>query len=287
MRIYGAVALVLLVLLLVIESGRGFGWSYNDSACARCGRLRHIERRYGITTADRTDDSELSKWLSRYRSGVCKHDWQPIAGGHATGLRFGHWDGRSPLCDALRQIHRLDAAIGETETRKLLDRYDEILDTPGRGDRFTKLRLFRKELEDQRLTAGCTDPHSLLPNPAEARYLDTLGVGECLFVPAQAGNTARLYLVLTAEIGGRTLPDIVVCNAQEALDSLDEHEGSGPDSIVVFFILPARNSSMGSVSGFTRAQLKELTELPEDKAKLKVLEHAWALWEMPKEMQSK
>jgi hypothetical protein len=280
-RICGGVALVLLALLLAIESGREFGWSYSDLVCARCGRYRHIERRYGITTVESVDENEVSKWLSLYRSGACKHEWIGFSGGRADGFGFVNFDGMSPWHDALRQIHRLDPVIGEAETKKLLDRYYEILDVPNRGDQHVNLRLFRKELEDQSLAAGLKDRDSLLHTETETRDLSAVGIEEQLFHPAQDGRPATLYLVLTAEASPRTLSGIVVQKAQEALDSLDEHGGSGPNSKVVFFIRLAKHSNSGTASAFSRAQLAELTQLPEGKARWKVLEHAWALQERP------
>lgn len=149
MRIWGTVALVLLVLLLVIENGRQFGWSYSDSTCARCGKWHHTERRYRVTTVDRIGGDDLSEWLSRYRSGACKHHWTAVSGGSASGLGFGHWDGGGLWVSALRQIHRLDPVVGEAATRELLDRYYRILDMPRGAAQYGELRRFRKEMEDQ------------------------------------------------------------------------------------------------------------------------------------------
>jgi len=149
MRIGGAVALVLLVLLLVMGCGCRFGWSYSNSGCARCGRSHHTEKRYGVTTVDRIDGNNLSAWLSRYRSGACKHDWASVSGGSARGFGFMHWDGMSLWNRALRRIHRLDPVVGEAATRELLDRYYRILDMPRGAEQAGELQRLTKELEEQ------------------------------------------------------------------------------------------------------------------------------------------
>jgi hypothetical protein len=268
MRIYIASALAILALLLLVEGQRGFGRSYSDLVCTRCGKYREIKRRYGITTVDRVDDSELSKWLSQHRSGTCKHDWDPIAGGRGRG----HWDGGSPLYDALREIHRLHPVIGEAETRKLLDRYYEIVDIPDRADRSSKLKPFRKELGETSLATGFDDRAPSLHGQTGPQDLSAVEIDERIFHPAQDGKPATLYLVLTAKGDPHAFFRLAVLNAQEALESLDEHAGSGPDSRVVFFVRPARDHRFGSVSSFSRDQLKGLTQLPEEESRWIMLE---------------
>ncbi|MBT3292069.1 MAG: hypothetical protein HN904_15740 [Victivallales bacterium] len=102
-----------------------------------------------MTTVDRIDGDDLSEWLSRYRSGACKHHWTAVSGGSASGLGFGHWDGSSPWNRALRWIRKLDPVVGEAETRESLERYCQTLDVPDKARKRREIGRLAKELEDQ------------------------------------------------------------------------------------------------------------------------------------------
>jgi hypothetical protein len=136
------------------------------------------------------------------------------------------------------------------------------------------------------VAVGCAGHNSPSTQCAKAQHPSSAGIEERILAPASRGDTAQLYLVLTAKGDVRTWGGIVVRNAREALDSLDEFGDGGANFIVVFFIKPTRGSDTGAVSGFSRTQLKELTELPEEKARMKVSEHAWTFEKKPKKIQN-
>jgi len=124
--------LVAIMGLLLVSGCRKAEKSYCNSACARCGRHRHVETKSGVTIRDDTCENDISQWLSAYRSNTCSHVWIRFSGGSSKGIIWAkglHWDGVSYWDICLRYIKQLQSAVGEPVTRQLLKRYYSMLET--------------------------------------------------------------------------------------------------------------------------------------------------------------
>ena len=137
---------LIMVLSLSVPGCRKGDRSYSISSCARCGHGYRWETRSGTTT-EKLFDTDISPWLSRYRTGTCRHVWIPGAG-LSNGMYWrgvNHWD------TCLRQIKKLDPEVGEAVTRELLKRYYDILEAacgPKEGEESTTL-VFDSEIDEK------------------------------------------------------------------------------------------------------------------------------------------
>ena len=134
------------------------------------------------------------------------------------------------------------------------------------------------------LGLGCT---SRTPVPQSKTFGTSshTQIEERIFIPAEAGKSAQLCIVVTSKGKLHAWQDIVLSHAEEALAVLSDHHAE--DATVGFFVRSSKESHMAAASGFSATQLREFIALPEDEAKSMISKHAWSLLKIPKRRQNK